>query len=73
MLLYLIVSSIYLLNSEVRYLPQYLMSKMIIVFYKSTAIIVFWTEDSKAFLIESKEAVEGFKKYFETFWKIAKT
>ena len=60
-------------NSEIRYLPQYLMSKMIIVFYRQTAIIVLWTEDPKAFLIESKEAVEGFKKYFDTFWGIAAT
>jgi len=59
------------LNSEIRYLPQYLMSKMIIVFYKSTAFIVLWTEDPKAFLIESEEAVKGFKAYFDTFWKIA--
>lgn len=59
-------------NSEVKYLPQYFVTNMMIVFYKNKAFIYFLTEDPKGFLIENKEVVKSFEVYFNTFWKIAK-
>jgi len=59
-------------NAEIRYLPNYLTSNIQILFYKDTAYIIIWTSHPVAFLIKNEEAVKGFKKYFDTFWKIAK-
>ncbi len=59
-------------NSEVKYLPKYLVTNMMIVFYKNKSFIYFLTEEPKGFLIENKEVMESFKTYFDTFWKIAK-
>lgn len=61
-----------LYNSEIRFLPKYLISNMEIVFYNNKLFIVLWTKQPKGFLIESKEAVKSFETYFKTFWKIAK-
>jgi HTH-type transcriptional regulator, sugar sensing transcriptional regulator len=58
-------------NSEVRYLPAYLMTNMQILFYKSKAFIIVWSKEPVGFLIINKEAVAGFKNYFDVFWKIA--
>lgn len=61
------------LNSEIRFLPQYLISNMIVVFYKTKSFIFFLTEEPIGFLVENEEVTKGFKSYFDTFWKIAKT
>lgn len=60
------------LNSEVRFLPQYLVTNMIILFYKNKVFIAILTKDPKSFLLESAEAVKSFRAYFNAFWKIAK-
>ena len=60
------------LNSEVRFLPQYLVTNMIIVFFKNKVFIAILTKDPKSFLLESKEAMKSFQAYFDAFWKIAK-
>jgi hypothetical protein len=59
--------------AEIRYLPQYLITNMSIVFYKNKAFIWLYTNDPKGFLIESEEVVKSFRKYFNAFWKIAKS
>lgn len=59
------------LGSDIRYLPQYLISNMEIVFYKNKAFIAIWTKEPTGFLIENQEAVKGFEKYFNALWKIA--
>jgi len=59
-------------KSEIRYLPQYLMSNMIILFYKNKSFIFFLAKDAVGLLIENKEVSKGFKSYFDAFWKIAK-
>ncbi len=61
-----------LLNAEIRYLPQYLITNMTIIFYQNKAFIFFLTEEPIGFLMINAEAVKSFKAYFETFWKIAK-
>lgn len=58
--------------SNVKYLPGYLSTTMQIVFYKTKAFIVLWTENPVGFLIENPEAVKGFKAHFDFLWKIAK-
>ena len=59
-------------KSEIRYLPQYLITNMEIVFYKDKAFIALFTYEPKGFLIESEEAVKSFKAYFDALWKLAK-
>ena len=59
-------------KSEIRYLPQYLITNMEIVFYNNKVFIAFFTSEPKAFLLESEEAVKSFRKYFEVLWRIAK-
>lgn len=58
--------------SEIKYLPEYFVTNMTIVFYKNKAFIFFLTKDPVSFLFESEEAVKNFKIYFDTLWKIAK-
>jgi sugar-specific transcriptional regulator TrmB len=60
------------LNSEIRFLPQYLITNMEIVFYKNKVFIAILTSEPKGFLIESDEAVKSFQAYFNALWKIAK-
>jgi sugar-specific transcriptional regulator TrmB len=59
-------------HSEIRYLPQYLITNMEIVLYRDKAFIAIFTRDPKGFLIESEEAVRSFEAYFRALWKIAK-
>ena len=60
------------LNAEIKFLPQYLLSNMIVVFYKDKSFIFFLSEEPVGFLMENKEITKGFKTYFDTFWKLAK-
>ena len=60
------------INSEIKFLPQYLVSNMIIVFYKTKSFIFFLSDEPIGLLIENEEVTKGFKSYFDTFWKIAK-
>ncbi len=60
------------INSNVRFLPQYFITNMTIVFYKNKAFFFFLTERPTAFLLESKEAADSLKAYFNVLWKIAK-
>ncbi len=58
--------------SEIRFLPNYLISNMQITFYKNKTFMIVWSKDPVGFLIESEEVVKSFRKYFDSFWKIAK-
>jgi len=60
------------LKSEIRFLPHYLVNDMIIVFYKNKSFILFLKEQPVGFLMESEQAVIGFKKYFDAMWKLGK-
>lgn len=60
------------LNSEIRFLPQYLMSNMTIVFYKDKSFIFFLSENPIGLLMKNEESTKGFQSYFNAFWKIAK-
>ena len=41
-------------------------------FYQKKSFIIVWGSEPVGFLLENEEAVAGFKKYFDAFWKIAK-
>jgi sugar-specific transcriptional regulator TrmB len=56
--------------AEIRFLPEYLLSNMEIVFYKNKTFIIIWSQNPTGFLLENSEATQGFKNYFDTFWKI---
>ncbi|PIN75483.1 hypothetical protein COV18_02930 [Candidatus Woesearchaeota archaeon CG10_big_fil_rev_8_21_14_0_10_37_12] len=58
--------------SEIKYLPQYLVTNMSIYLYNNKVLLAFWTQQPKGLLLESKEAYDSFKIYFDTLWKIAK-
>ncbi len=60
------------LKAEVKFLPQYLITNTEIVFYNNKLLMVLWTLDPYCFVIEDEDAVKSFRKYFDTFWKIAK-
>ena len=60
------------LNAEIRFLPQYLLSNMIVVFYKNKSFIFFLSDEPAGFLMKNQEITKGFKSYFDAFWKIAK-
>jgi len=60
------------LNAEVRFLPEYLTTDLMMIFYKSKTFLAVVTTKPVGFLLESEEAVRGFRAYFEALWKIAK-
>ena len=59
-------------NSQIKFLPEYLLTNMITTFYKNKVFIFFLTEEPTGFLIENKETFEGFLTYFNAMWRIAK-
>jgi sugar-specific transcriptional regulator TrmB len=59
-------------NAKIRYLPQYLITNMEIVFYKDKTFIVMWTKEPVGVLIQNEEAVKSFEAYFNALWKIAR-
>jgi len=59
-------------KAEIRYLPQDLLSNMIVVFYKTKSFIFFLSEEPVGFLMNNEEVTKGFKTYFDTFWKMAR-
>ena len=61
------------LNAEIRFLPQYLITNMEVVFYKDKVFVVLWKKAPIGFLIGEEEALKSFKAYFDAFWTIAKT
>jgi sugar-specific transcriptional regulator TrmB len=59
-------------KSEVRFLPEYLITNMEIVFYKNKVYIILAGDELIGFLLENEEAAKGFRKYFNMLWKISK-
>jgi sugar-specific transcriptional regulator TrmB len=58
--------------SNVKYLPQEFLSNMQLTFYKDKVLIMIAKKNPVGFLLYDKEAVKGFKTYFNTLWRIAK-
>ncbi|MBI2549500.1 hypothetical protein HYW21_09230 [Candidatus Woesearchaeota archaeon] len=57
--------------ADVRFLPEYLVPKMTVVFYRNKTFIFFLTKNPQGFLLESEEVTKSFKIYFETLWKMS--
>jgi len=57
--------------SEIRYMPQGLITNMEIVFYRDKTFIVLFANEPMGFLIESGEVSRSFEAYFSAFWKSA--
>lgn len=55
-----------------RFLPREFEDPANTLIYGNKLIIIIWIEEPTAFVLESKEAVNVYKKYFEVLWKIAK-
>ena len=59
--------------SEVRYLPEKYTNPLAINIYKDKTAIILWSKENPiAIVIKNNEIAEGYKKYFELMWKIAR-
>jgi len=59
--------------SEIKYLPQKYSSPLAINIYGDKVAIILWSkEDPLAIVIKNKEISQGYEKYFELMWKLAK-
>lgn len=58
--------------SEIKYLPQKYANPLAINIYKDKVAIILWKENPIAIIIKQKEIAEGYRKYFELMWKIAR-
>ena len=59
--------------SEIKYLPQKYSSPLAVNIYGNKVAIILWSKENPlAIVIKNKEISEGYKKYFELLWKIAK-
>lgn len=58
--------------AEIRYLPQKYENPVSVNIYGDKTAIILWAAKPYAIVIKSKEVSEGYKKYFEVMWKIAK-
>ncbi len=59
--------------SEIKFLPQKYSSPLAVNIYGDKVAIILWSEETPiAIVIKNKEISEGYKKYFELMWRIAK-
>lgn len=59
--------------SEIKYLPQKYSSPLAVNIYRDKVAIILWSEENPiAIVIKNKDVSEGYQKYFELMWKIAK-
>jgi len=59
--------------SEIRYLPQKYSSPLAVNIYGDKVAIILWSKENPfAIVIKNKEISEGYRKYFELMWGIAK-
>ncbi|MDO8686282.1 MAG: helix-turn-helix domain-containing protein, partial [Clostridiales bacterium] len=59
--------------SEIRYLPQKYSSPLAVNIYGKKVALILWSKERPiAIVIKNKEIAEGYRKYFELMWKVAK-
>ena len=59
--------------AEIRYLPQKYTSPLAVNIYGDKIAIILWSKENPiAIVIKNKEISEGYRKYFELMWKIAR-
>lgn len=57
---------------KTRYLPEEFVLPSTIAIYGGKVITIVWQEEPLVIVIDSKEASESYKTYFELLWKLAK-
>jgi sugar-specific transcriptional regulator TrmB len=57
--------------TNVRYIPYNLPSKVNINIYGNKVAVLIWSDNPEAVILDSKEAAESFRSYFEFMWKHA--
>ena len=50
-------------------LPKELVSPMVVLIFGDKVAQILWSEQSFAFVIESKEITDSFMRYFKYFWR----
>lgn len=59
--------------SEIKFLPEKYSSPMAINIYGDRVAIIMWSKENPlAIVIKQKEIAEGYRKYFELLWEVAK-
>ena len=58
--------------AEIRYLPKKYESPVAVNIYDNKTAIILWAKNPLAILIKEKEIAEGYRKYFELMWGMAK-
>lgn len=59
--------------AEIKYLPKKYTSPLAVNIYRDKVAIILWSKNNPiAIVIKNKDVSEGYKKYFELMWKIAK-
>ena len=59
--------------ADIRYLPQKYSSPLALNIYGDKVAIILWSKENPlAIVIRNKEISEGYRKYFELMWKVAK-
>lgn len=59
--------------SEIKYLPQKYSSPLAVNIYGEKVALILWSKENPlAIVIKNREISEGYRKYFELMWKIAR-
>ena len=59
--------------SEIRHLPQKYSSPLAVNIYGNKVALILWNKEKPlAIVIKNKEISEGYRKYFELLWRVAK-
>lgn len=59
--------------SEIKFLPQKYSSPLAVNIYRDKVAIILWSKDNPiSIVIKNKDISEGYKKYFELMWGIAR-
>jgi sugar-specific transcriptional regulator TrmB len=60
--------------AEVRYLPEKYSSPLAVNIYADKVAIILWSKEIPlAVVIKNRQIADGYRKYFEFMWKVAKT
>ena len=56
--------------SEVKYLPEYLITNMHVFIYSDNVFMIMWAKEPIAVYMKNKDVARSFRSYFDAFWKI---
>jgi sugar-specific transcriptional regulator TrmB len=58
--------------ADTRYLPEKYANPVVINIYGDSVAMIMWGKNPFAIVVEQEEFAQGYKKYFDIMWKIAK-